>query len=137
MLFRSKHIKEFYCYNESFLTDAGQFLVGGFLVYKFLQSIFRAWVNKLRQKLADDQNIDNRNFILYFISKLKNIEQIPVSDFSDRFFMRVNMEGENFDIRVLKHEKILSISHPKIKGGIVEIQLNDEEYDQFLKIIKK
>ena len=132
-----KHIKEFNSYNESFLTDAGQFLVGGFLVYKFLKYIFRAWIDKLRQKIADDQNSDDRNMVLYFISKLKNIEKIIVSDFSDRFFMRVNIEGENFDIRLLKHEKILSISHPKINNGIVEIPLADDEYNEFLKIIKK
>ena len=134
---KMKHIKEFNSYNENLLTDAGQFLVGGFLVYKFLKYIFRAWIDKLRQKIADDQNSDDRNMVLYFISKLKNIEKIIVSDFSDRFFMRVNIEGENFDIRLLKHEKILSISHPKINNGIVEIPLADDEYNEFLKIIKK
>ena len=136
-LIENEDIKEFNSYNENLLTDAGQFLVGGFLVYKFLKYIFRAWIDKLRQKIADDQNSDDRNMVLYFISKLKNIEKIIVSDFSDRFFMRVNIEGENFDIRLLKHEKILSISHPKINNGIVEIPLADDEYNEFLKIIKK
>jgi len=135
-----KHIKEFNSYNESFLADYSSviatYLVGGFLLYKFLKNLFISGINKLKNKLIDDQESDDRNMASTLLLALKNINKIPVSDLGDRFFMRVEMEGNSFDIRILKHEKILTMDNPKLVEQL-KISLTDDEYDNLLKIIKK
>jgi len=124
-----KHIKEFNSYNESFLADAGQFLVGAYLVYKFLFYVARNKFNKFK-------NTRDRKSISSLLTGLKDMKNVPVVEFADRFVMKIDSTLGNVDVRVLKDEKSILIFSPNYKDEI-RIQLEDEEYNDLLKIINK
>ena len=129
---KMKHIKEFNSYNyinESFGIITS-FAIGFFL-YKFLKSILNNYINNKTTK--DITKLNNR-LLLIILSKLKSMDKIPVIDLSDRYFIRLKLGDFEFDIRVSKNEKTLEISGT---AGKSKINLTDDEYNNFLNLIKK
>lgn len=121
---KMKHIKEFNSYNESFVGVA-QFLVGAYLIYKFLTTLLKNQIVKLKNE-RDRKSIEN------LLTGLKNIQKINVVEFADRFFMKL----PGLDVRLLKNEKEILIFSPDYNNEI-RIPLNEDEYVDILKIIKK
>jgi len=125
-----KHIKEFNSYNESLLAEVGKFLVCAYLVYEFLLWVAKKQINK-------SKNDRDRKSITSLLTGLKNMNNVPISDFSDRFVMNVNnADGGTTNIRVLKNEKEILIFSKNYQNEI-RIKLEDDEYSNLLKIIKK
>jgi hypothetical protein len=119
---KMKHIKEFNSYNESFMETAMYFCMG-WAFYKFMKGLLLSKIEK--------RNIAYNELILSLLDILKDLDKIPVTEFADRFFMRLNIGGKEFDIRLLKNEKILDID-TKYK-----IPLSDKDFENFLALIKK
>jgi hypothetical protein len=127
---KMKHIKEFNSYNESLLAEVGKFLVCAYLVYEFLLWVAKKQINK-------SKNDRDRKSITSLLTGLKNMNNVPISDFSDRFVMNVNnADGGTTNIRVLKNEKEILIFSKNYQNEI-RIKLEDDEYSNLLKIIKK
>lgn len=131
---KMKHLKEFYNFentNESIMGTIYLFAIGFFL-YKFIKSILKNSLEKKLSKVTDEVNhLQIQNILLY----LKNINKVPIIDLNDRYFIRLNDEsGSSIDIRIMKEDKLFKIDTNK---GDVNIQLSDNEYNQFLELIKK
>ena len=125
---KMKHIKEFNSYNESFLGIA-QFLVGAYLIYKFLMSLLKNQVDKLKNE-RDRKSIEN--LLIGLKAMVANDKKVTVVEFADRFFMKL----PGLDVRLLKNEKQILIFSSDYNNE-VRISLNDDEYSNILKIINK
>ena len=125
---KMKHIKEFNSYNESFLGVA-QFLVGAYLIYKFLMSLLKNQVDKLKNE-RDRKSIEN--LLIGLKAMVANDKKVTVVEFADRFFMKL----PGLDVRLLKNEKQILIFSSDYNNE-VRISLNDDEYSNILKIINK
>jgi len=128
-----KHIKEFNSYepiNESISGTITLFAIGFFL-YKFLKSILS---NYRIKKYNDETNRLNNILIINILRKLKDTSKIPVIELNDRYFIKLNVNNNSYDIRILKDEKILNIS--SIYGEL-SVDLSDGDYNNFLNLIKK
>ena len=125
---KMKHIKEFNSYNESFMGIA-QFLVGAYLIYKFLMSLLKNQVDKLKNE-RDRKSIEN--LLIGLKAMVANDKKVTVVEFADRFFMKL----PGLDVRLLKNEKQILIFSSDYNNE-VRISLNDDEYSNILKIINK
>ena len=125
---KMKHIKEFNSYNESFLGIA-QFLVGAYLIYKFLMSLLKNQVDKLKNE-RDRKSIEN--LLIGLKAMVANDKKVTVVEFADRFFMKL----PGLDVRLLKNEKQILIFSSDYNNE-VRISLNDDEYIDIMKIINK
>ena len=77
------------------------------------------------------------NKVLDLLNTIANTPKLPVTEYGDRYFIRLN---DDQDIRIIKDTKTLIISKLKAMGGVIKdlpVQLTDEEYDTLLKIFKK
>lgn len=126
---KMKHIKEFHSYNESLI---------GWVCVAILFNLFlrKLWQNH-KERIVDAKM---RSMVGSILKGLKTAETIPVVDLADRFFIRVdakiNLENKKIDFRLFKNEKILKLSIPGIPEDLV-FPLLDNEYDEFLKLLKK
>ena len=125
---KMKHIKEFNSYNESFMGIT-QFLVGAYLIYKFLMSLLKNQVDKLKNE-RDRKSIEN--LLIGLKAMVANDKKVTVVEFADRFFMKL----PGLDVRLLKNEKQILIFSSDYNNE-VRISLNDDEYSNILKIINK
>ena len=125
---KMKHIKEFNSYNESFLGVA-QFLVGAYLIYKFLMALLKNQVTKLKNE-NDRKSIENLLKGLKIM--VADNKKVQVVEFADRFFMKL----PGLDVRLLKNEKEILIFSPNYENEL-RISLNENEYDDIMKIINK
>ncbi len=123
---KMKHIKEFNSYNESFLDTAMWFIIG-WSFYKFMKGLLYSKVDKM----ISLRDTAYKTLITEFLKALKNLDTIPIVEFADRYFIKMDIEGKEYDIRILKNEKILDFD-TKYK-----IPLSDEDFDNFLSLIKK
>jgi hypothetical protein len=119
---KMKHIKEFNSYNEN-LMDTVMYFCVGLAFYNFIKGL-------LFSKIAK-RDAAYGNAVYAILDTLKKLNKIPVTEFADRFFIRLDIEGVEYDIRLLKNEKILDID-TKYK-----IPLSDEDFENFLSLIKK
>jgi hypothetical protein len=128
---KMKHIKEFKSYNESFI-DAAMWFIIGWSFYKFLKGLIQS---KLLKRI-ETINKSNRDAIEQLLNGLKDKESISVNDFADRYFIRVNLYNNEYDIRLLKEQKVILMD-----GGILTKQivlpLTNDEYEEFISLIKK
>jgi len=118
-----KHIKEYNSFNENILMDIATWVIGGFLYYGFIKSLFAG-------------RIRENNAIASILDELKTIPNIPIIEYNDRYAMRVQIHGNYYDMRIIKKDKHLFIFSTKLPNDI-EVQLTDEEYDEFKNLIKK
>lgn len=122
-----KHIKKFNSFEE---INEGIFtwVCMGFLLYKFIMAI----INNHDRKLDVEHEELRKLISLKYLDVLKSIENVPVVDLADRFFIRI----KGVDLRILKKEKVLYIDNKElnIENKVI---LTDEEYGDFLKLIKK
>ena len=125
---KMKHIKEFNSYNESFMGIT-QFLVGAYLIYKFLMSLLKNQVDKLKNE-RDRKSIEN--LLIGLKAMVANNKKVTVVEFADRFFMKL----PGLDVRLLKNEKQILIFSSDYNNE-VRISLNDDEYIDIMKIINK
>ena len=125
---KMKHIKEFNSYNESFMGIT-QFLVGAYLIYKFLMSLLKNQVDKLKNE-RDRKSIEN--LLIGLKAMVANDKKVTVVEFADRFFMKL----PGLDVRLLKNEKQILIFSSDYNNE-VRISLNDDEYIDIMKIINK
>jgi len=128
---KMKHIKEFNSYNESFMETAMWFMIG-WSFYKFMKGLI---ISKLDKKLNEIDAV-NRDAISQLLAGLKDKKSISVNDFVDRYFIRVDLYGVEFDIRLLKDQKILLLDSSNLTKQ-VEFDLTDNEFDDFIALIKK
>lgn len=126
-----KHIKEFKSYNESFI-DAAMWFIIGWSFYKFMKGLI---LSKISNKL-EEIDTANRKAINQLLIGLKDKESISVNDFVDRYFIRVNIYGIDFDIRILKNEKILLLDSSSLSSQ-AKYKLTDHEFEDFMSLIKK
>jgi len=115
------HIKKFNEINENLLDVATSVIlfVAGWKLADYLKFVFR--------KIKNKQNYNILNTIIEKITSAK----IPITEYTDRFFIRVS---DSLDLRILKN-KTLIITQDKIKD--ITINLSDVEYEKLLEIIKK
>lgn len=61
---------------------------------------------------------------------------MPIIDLNDRYFLRLSDDDtdSNIDIRIMKDDKMFKIDTSK---GEMNIKLSDDEYEEFLNLIKK
>lgn len=128
---KMKHIKEFNSYNESFLDTAMWFIIG-WSFYKFMKGLI---LSKLSNKL-EEIDAANREAINQLLIGLKDKKNISVNDFADRYFIRVNIYGIDFDIRILKDEKILLLDSSSLSSQ-AKYKLTNNEFEDFMSLIKK
>jgi hypothetical protein len=124
-----KHIKNFEKFNESVIGTTAFIIIGAWLLYKFIKGAIMHHMRK-------DMDASQSQTIANFLAGLKRMGKIPVSDFADRFFIRMTMGGIQYDLRLMKKDKILLIDAQEIKEQI-KLELSDEEFDDFLKLIKE
>lgn len=122
-----KYIREFHDFSE-FITYMGT----GLAIWTFIDTALRLKVNNILKK----SDANTKNIISHFLIGLKEIDTVDVSETDDSFSMMVNIEDDDFDVELLKDEKKLIVNNNKLEEQL-EIKLNDEEYRNFLKIIKK
>lgn len=118
-----KNIKNFESFGETFMLVAA-----GWFFYKFMKGLIKSRLRN-KEKKSDDDYLNN------IINLLKDIKNIPVNDFNDRYFMRVNLAGKEYDIRLFKETKMLNISGDD--NFNYDIKLTENDFNNFLKIIGK
>lgn len=128
---KMKHIKEFNSYNESFMDTAMWFIIG-WSFYKFMKGLILSKLSNSIEKL----DAAHRNAINELLIGLKDKKSISINDFADRYFMRVNLHGNEFDIRLLKEEKILLLDSSALPKQL-KFPLTNEEFENFISLIKK
>jgi hypothetical protein len=128
-----KHIKEFNSFeetNESFMGLAAG-VIAGWAFYNFLKRLIR---DKFIKKYGEEESI-KKTLIMNFLSELKKLEVIPITELNDRYFIRANIQGKEFDVRLFKDSKELKIDHNNANQMLAI--LSDDQYNEFLKLIKK
>lgn len=125
---KMKHIKEFNSYNEGFMETAMWFIIG-WSFYKFMKGL-------LYSKISNKMEQADKNIIGGLLQGLKDKKNISVNDFADRYFIRVNIHGIDFDIRLLKDEKILLLDSSTLKNQL-KFSLTNDEFEDFISLIKK
>lgn len=132
---KMKHIKEFYSFdstNESMIGTTIYLFAIGFFLWKFIKSIIERKFQKDNEKLYNQLGHLQIQSIL---SYLKNINKIPIVYLNDRYFMRLTDDyGNTLDIRIMKDDKMFKIDTSK---GEMNIQLSENEYNEFINLIKK
>ena len=133
-----KYIKEFHSFAE-FAT----YFCSGLAIWGFIDTFLRLKIKSIMKK--SDEN--TKNIIDHFLYGLHNSKNIEFKEQKDGFYATVNIENEDFDVIIEKDEKKLVIfyvlePHNNLPYDIddaktLEIQLNDNEYANFLKIIKR
>lgn len=114
-------------FNEGLLSTVSFFIIGVAL-YKFIKGLAR---HRLYKKLSEtDQKILNT-----LLSKLKTVNKLPVVDLSDRFFVRFDTGLKEYDLRLFKGERLLTIDDNKTSP--MKIPLTQEQYDEFLRLMQK
>jgi len=126
----NKYIKTFENFqNESLIG----FVLGGYFLIKFIKLLAKTVAEKGRTKYVNEL-LDKVRFssAAKYKHKINDEfkEALAVNEFSDRYFIRSEGMFSFGDIRILKDPKMLIIGDSKIK-------LTDEEYNQFVEIIKK
>jgi len=122
---KMKHIKEFNSFN---LNEGILSFILGILLFNFINSILIKYIDKNKQK-------QTKLNISKFISDLEIMKNIPVSEFSDRYFIRFPSENCGFvDIRIFKNDKTMTIEN---NSGKSKFELSDDDYNRFLKMIEK
>jgi hypothetical protein len=122
-----KYIREFHNFSE-FAT----YMCAGIGIWAFVDTVLRLKINSILKK----SDANTKNIISHFLIGLKDTENIQVSETDNSFSMSVNIEDDDYDVELLKKEKKLIVDNNKLEDQL-EVQLNDEEYSNFLKIIKK
>ncbi len=131
-----KHIKEFNSYE--YKTESFGLITSfaiGFFLYKFLKSILTAnKIKKIRSKTSEF----NKLVVLNILDELRKLDKIPIIDLNDRFFIKFSINNMDFNLRLLKDSKVLNVSYTSSGGDTSgEIILSDDQYNEFLKLIKK
>jgi len=127
-----KHIKEFHSF-----ADFATYFCSGLAIWGFIDTFLRLKIKSIMKK----SDANDKNIIATFLVGLHNSKNLKFIEKENGFFTIVRIEDNNFGLELLKNEKKLVIDgvgnlpNPSFRG--LEIQLNDEEYSKFLKIIKK
>lgn len=120
---KMKHIKE---YNSFNLNESGVVIAFaiGFLLTQFVLSLIKKQKEyEIKFKISD------------FIKSLNDVDDLPVVEFSDRYYMHfLDIYGRTVDIRVFKDDKTMLIESDYDKS---KFDLSDADYDNFLEIIGK
>ena len=76
--------------------------------------------------------------VLHDLQIFKNRDnKLSVTEYDDRYFIRIDEPKYKIDLRLLKKEKILYIATENVnKDDQVVIPLDDEEFLEFLKLLK-
>jgi len=121
-----KHIKEFHSFAE-FAT----YFCSGLAIWGFIDTFLRLKIKSIMKK--SDEN--TKNIIDHFLYGLHNSKNIEFYEKEGGIYTTVNIEGTDFGVELLKNEKKLIIDSEDILD--LHIQLDDNEYANFLKIIKR
>ena len=116
-----KHLKSYKKHNESLigLGVVALSLFGIERVLALINYILKKKLGKIPDKWLE-------------VLTCKDKLNISVSEFEDRFFIRLMVTPENeLDFRLLKHTKTLITPTDK------EVEMTDSQYESFLAIIKK
>lgn len=125
---KMKHIKEFNSYNEGFMETAMWFIIG-WSFYKFMKGL-------LYSKISDKIDNASRSVIEGLLDGLKDKKNISVNDFADRYFIRIELYGNEYDIRLLKEQKILILDSSVLTRQL-KFSLTNDEFENFISLIKK
>lgn len=128
---KMKHIKEFNSYNEGFMETAMWFIIG-WSFYKFMKGLL---YSKISNKI-DQLDKANRAAIEGLLDGLKDKKSISVNDFADRYFIRVELYGNEYDIRLLKEQKVLILDSSALIRQL-KFSLTNDEFETFISLIKK
>ena len=114
--------------------EVAKYVSVAFFFYKFLQGVWRSHKDKIHNNRA-------RRIVMHVLHDLqifKNIDnKISVTEYDDRYFIRIDEPKYKIDLRLLKKEKILYIATENVnKDDQVVIPLDDEEFLEFLKLLK-
>jgi hypothetical protein len=138
-----KNIKDFKKYNESFLNNLSIFTLGLLTAIKLIKWIISILKNRERKKLVNTiLKVTHINSLIKMKLVNNRTNQVleeknamEITDYPDRWY--ITMTGPLAalpNLRILKKEKQLIIEHGKPQSDI--INLTEEEYQTFLKIIK-
>ena len=110
------HINRFEEHSNENLSafDIISYIIIAWSLYKFLKGILHRIGNSIV-----------RNEVQTILDKLLKKQQLSVTEFNDRFFIKLD---DMDDIRLIKEKKALIL-------GDIKIHLTDDEYDSFLKLI--
>ena len=114
-------------------------VIGSILIGFLSALLIRKFIILILKRLAiRESNLANKSNRLLTLKLLKitddfisSKKDIGVSELDDRYYISLpNTQSSIKDFRILKHDKILEISNSKI-------QLTEDEYNNFLMILKK
>jgi len=127
-----RNLKDFDKFNESLLGSIFLGFVAGWLIMKFLKGLT---ADIYKQKIE-------KSVIILLINKIEQLkklkpETVAISEFDDRYFIRFNdMKGiSQPDLRIFKHTKELEVDTHRNQN--TRLALTDEQYEQFIKIVKQ
>jgi hypothetical protein len=123
------HLKDFKKFNEG--ISMGTLLVGGlaiYFLYKFLKGLFKSISENNRKKQYLNDIIREIEY-----AKNKMSDKIGITDLNDRYFVRIQTKLGLVDFRIFKNTKEMLISAGK---NDTRFQLTDEQYEDFLKVVK-
>jgi hypothetical protein len=123
---KMKHIKEFHSFAE-FAT----YFCSGLAIWGFINTLLTLKIKSIMKK----SDANEKNIIASFLVGLHNSKNLKFYEKEDGYYTIVRIEDNNFGMELLKREKKLIIDSEDILD--LHIQLNEEEYSNFLKIIKK
>jgi len=115
-------------FNESIIGSLVIGFVTGWLIYKFMKSLEKDLMNRKEDLLI----------IKSFMDLIKSKDYVAISEFNDRYFIRISDPLEQrrvIDLRVFKETKELELSGKN--GNSKKIPLNEQQYSKFLNIVNQ
>lgn len=122
------NIANFEQFNESVLGSLFLGFVTAYLIYKFLKGLER---DLMRRK-------EDKKVITTFLDMINMKEIVAISEFNDRYFIRLSRPDNKeatIDLRVYKETKELVIGIPSELSR--KFTLSNEQYSRFLSIVKQ
>jgi hypothetical protein len=115
-------------FNESILGSLLIGFISGWLIYKFLKGLEKDLLKRKEEKKV----------ISTFLEMINIKEVVAVSEFNDRYFIRLaNPDNKkvSLDLRVYKETKMLEIGVPSKFNK--KFPLTSEQYSKFLSIVNR
>jgi hypothetical protein len=121
---KMKHIKEYNSFNEGILT----WLFLSVVVVRFILYLVKKYIYKQEDYYIVEEILNNLSVAL-------KMNYISIYNLSDRYYFKIEQNGNEYDFRLLKVNKILNIVGNKLNNPI-NIKLTNFEYNSLVELIE-
>jgi hypothetical protein len=109
-------------HNEG-IYDVMNYILIGYFVYKFLKGLLLNYIRK-----------SGETVFYNLLDRIKSHENLKIIELNDRFYFTIEVDGVNFDMRIFKKEKTMTID-PDKKFNNIKIKLTEQQYDDFMRLL--